>query len=184
MKNMTQTDASDGTVIYTVGHSTLLISDFVDLLKAHGIDLVADVRSIPGSRRNPQFNREALSASLRRAGIAYVHLGALGGFRRPSKDSVNTGWRNSAFRGYADHMSTPEFAAGFDELVSAAREKTVAVMCSEAVPWRCHRSLIGDALLSRGFRVLDILGRDEVRPHELTPFAEVRGDRITYPAGG
>lgn len=158
------------------------ISAFIDILKDRGVELLADVRSVPGSRHNPQFNREALASSLRRAGIGYVHMSGLGGFRRPAADSINTGWRNGAFRGYADYMSTPEFARAIDGLASAARGKTVAVMCSEAVPWRCHRSLIGDALLVRNFHVVDILGSREERAHRLTPFAVVEGTRITYPA--
>lgn len=183
METFETSDEEAGPVIYTVGHSTLPISVFIELLKVHGVQMVADVRSVPGSRRNPQFNREALAASLGEDGIEYVHMSGLGGFRKPVPGSVNTGWRNSAFRGYADYMSTPRFDESLESLASAARSRTVAVMCSEAVPWRCHRSLIADALLVRGFRVLEIIGRREVRPHRLTSFARVEETRITYPEG-
>src|SRR5262249_4903016 len=146
-----------------------------------GVAAIADVRAIPRSRHVPHFNSDALARDLPRLGIAYLPLPALGGRRHARKDSPNTGWRNAAFRGYADYMQTAEFGAGFDELERAAAERPTAVMCAEAVPWRCHRSLLADALLVRGWRVIDLIGPASVRPHELTKFARVEGGRITYP---
>jgi uncharacterized protein (DUF488 family) len=174
-------------VTLTVGHSTRTWKDFLGLLRAYGVQRVVDVRSIPRSRHNPQFNRETLPAKLRAAGIAYVHLGKLGGLRRARPDSPNQGWRNASFRGYADYMQTPEFEVALERLMKLARQKRSAIMCAEAVPWRCHRSLIGDALVARGIHVEDILTPTRSRIHTLTPFAcvredGVRGKRITYPA--
>jgi len=171
----------DGTTIYTVGHSTHPIEEFTALLQAHGVKRLVDVRTIPKSRHNPQFMKDALAASLRAAGISYRWVRALGGLRRAHEGSPNGGWRNASFRGYADYMQTPEFAAAVDDLVSHAKHDDLAIMCSEAVPWRCHRSLIGDALLVRGVRVLDIMSKSSARPHKLTPFAHVDGTNITYP---
>jgi uncharacterized protein (DUF488 family) len=167
--------------IYTIGHSTRTIEQFLELLKAHGIQEIVDVRTIPKSRHNPQFGKETLAASLEQAGIAYTHLEKLGGLRHTSKDSVNLGWQNSSFRGFADYMGTPEFQAGLGELKAAAEKKTVAIMCAEAVPWRCHRSLIADALITQGWQVLHIQSRKPAQPHELTPFLKVRDGEITYP---
>jgi uncharacterized protein (DUF488 family) len=169
------------TVIFTIGHSTRTWKGFLELLRAHGIKRVIDVRSIPRSRHNPQFNRETLSAKLRSARIGYVHLRKLGGRRRARRDSLNMGWRNTSFRGYADYMQTPDFEAGLQRLMMLAKQKRSALMCAEAVPWRCHRSLIADALTARGVRVADIVGGKCSRVHELTSFARVRGHRITYP---
>jgi uncharacterized protein (DUF488 family) len=168
--------------IYTIGHSTRTIEQFLELLKAHGIQQIVDVRTIPKSRHNPQFGKEALAASLEQAGIAYTHLEKLGGLRHTSKDSVNLGWQNASFRGFADYMATPEFQAGLDELKAFAEKKTVAIMCAEAVPWRCHRSLIADALTIQGWQVLHIQSRKTVSPHELTPFLKVQDGKLTYPA--
>ena len=168
--------------IYTIGHSTRTIEQFIELLKAHGIEELVDVRTIPRSRHNPQFGREDLAASLQQAGIAYTHLGKLGGLRHASKDSVNLGWQNTSFRGFADYMATPEFTLGLDELKSLAEQKTVAIMCAEAVPWRCHRSLISDALTILGWKVLHIQSRKTANLHKLTPFLEVLDGKITYPA--
>lgn len=170
--------------VLTVGHSTRSLEAFADLLRAHGIEQVVDVRTVPRSRRNPQFNRETLPAALAAYGIGYTHLPSLGGLRHPHADSPNTAWRNLSFRGYADYMATPEFAAGLDALLALtqASRQHVAIMCAEAVPWRCHRSLIADALLVRGVPVEDILGATRRQPHRLTPFARVEGMRITYPA--
>ena len=168
--------------IFTVGHSTRSIEEFLSILQAHAVEQLVDVRTIPKSRRVPQFNQDALAASLKPADIAYVHLKALGGLRHPKKDSINLGWRNASFRGYADYMNTPEFHAALDRLVELARKKRTAIMCAEAVPWRCHRSLIGDALLVRGVEVEDILSATSLRPHEMTPFAHVQGLELTYPA--
>jgi uncharacterized protein (DUF488 family) len=168
--------------LFTVGHSTRGLDKLVELLREHEVTLLADVRTVPGSRRMPHFGGAALTAVLPRLGIDYVHLPELGGLRRPRPDSPNTGWRNESFRGYADHMATPEFQAGLDRLLALARDRGVAVMCAEAVPWRCHRSLIADALLARGVEARHIIGHGAARPHTLTPFARVEGARITYPA--
>jgi uncharacterized protein (DUF488 family) len=168
--------------IFTIGHSTHPIGEFIDILKVYGIERLVDVRSIPRSRHTPQFNRDRLARRLRSEHIAYTHLKALGGLRHAFKDSVNMGWRSASFRGYADYMQTMPFAAGLERLLKLARTKQVAIMCAEAVPWRCHRSLIGDALLVRGVRVQDIFSRTAAREHKRTPFAKVRNGRITYPA--
>ena len=154
----------------------------MELLKAHGIQQIVDVRTVPKSTHNPQFGKEALAASLEQAGIAYTHLEKLGGRRHTSKASVNLGWQNASFRGFADYMATPEFQAGLDELKALAEKKTVAIMCAEAVPWRCHRSLIADALTIQGWQVLHIQSRKTARPHELTPFLKVQDGKLTYPA--
>lgn len=167
--------------IYTIGHSTHPIDEFLKMLQAYEIGLLVDVRTIPKSRHNPQFNQEELARLLPEHGIDYVHLKELGGLRHTTKDSINTGWRNLSFRGYADYMQTEEFRAGIEHLMQLAQARRTAIMCSEAVPWRCHRSLIGDALLVRGVHVLDIMGEKSARPHELTPWARVEGTSITYP---
>jgi uncharacterized protein (DUF488 family) len=168
--------------VFTIGHSTRTIEEFLAILAAHGIERLVDVRSIPKSRRVPQFNSDSLAASLREKGIEYVHLKSLGGLRHAKKDSVNLGWRNASFRGYADYMATEEFRAGIARLLELAREKRTAIMCAEAVPWRCHRSLIGDALLVRGVDVEDIMTATSVQPHEMTSFAKTDGLDIHYPA--
>ncbi len=167
--------------VFTIGHSTRSLEAFVDLLRAHGVTLVADVRTIPRSRHNPQFNRETLPGALVDAGMHYEHLARLGGLRRATADSPNTGWRNASFRGFADYMQTADFAAGLDELLELERQGRVAIMCAEAVPWRCHRSLIADALLVRGIGVLHIISAGKTQVHALTPFARIDGTRITYP---
>jgi len=168
--------------IFTVGHSTRTLEELVGLLRANGVVLVADVRTAPGSRRMPHFARAALAADLPRLGIEYVHLPELGGLRRPRPDSPNAGWRNDSFRGFADHMATDGFRDGLDRLLELAGRRDLAVMCAEAVPWRCHRSLIADALLARGVEVRHIIGPGRAGPHALTPFARVEGDAVTYPA--
>jgi uncharacterized protein (DUF488 family) len=168
--------------VFTLGHSTRSIDAFLAMLHGHGVQSLLDVRTVPKSRHNPQFARDALASALRASGIAYDHVPALGGLRRARPDSANTGWRNTSFRGYADYMQTPEFAAAIDALVARARLQTVACMCAEAVPWRCHRSLIADALIVRGVDVADITGPASLRPHRLTPFASVTGTTVTYPA--
>ena len=168
--------------IFTIGHSTHPIEEFIALLKNYGIEQLVDVRTVPKSRHVPQFNSDALEASLREAGIGYVHLKALGGLRHAKKDSMNMCWRNASFRGYADYMETEEFAKGIDRLIVLAKAKRTVIMCAEAVPWRCHRSLVGDALLVQGIVVEDIMSATSVRPHKLTEFAKVDGHRITYPA--
>jgi uncharacterized protein (DUF488 family) len=166
--------------IFTVGHSTRPAEDFVALLRAHGVKLLADVRTVPRSRHNPQFNRDVLPETLKRAAIDYVHLPELGGLRKPRVDSTNLGWRNPSFRGYADYMETPMFEAGLDRLIREANERPAAVMCAEAVPWRCHRSLIGDALVARGYDVFEIMSAAKAQSHRMTPFAMVRDGRVRY----
>lgn len=168
--------------IWTVGHSTRTIEEFVHLLRSFGIEAVADVRTVPRSRRNPQFNREEMERSLPSAGIEYVHMGRLGGLRHPRKDSPNAGWRNEGFRGYADYMQTPEFEEALAELIELAGRRHTAIMCAEVLPWRCHRSLIADALLLRGFEVTEIMDEGESREHRMTSFAVVEGFKVTYPA--
>ena len=167
--------------LYTIGHSTRTLDEFIAILKAHQIATIADVRTVPRSRRVPQFNAESLPRDLANADIEYMHMPALGGLRKTRADSPNMAWRNASFRGYADYMQTPEFWAGIDELIAIATTKTTAIMCAEAVPWRCHRSLIGDAMLVRGWEVLDLMTVKSAKPHKLTPFAKHRGRRITYP---
>lgn len=168
-------------VVFTVGHSNRTLEEFLALLRAHGVALVVDVRKMPRSRKNPQFNIDALPQSLRDVGIGYVHLPDLGGLRRRDPNSPNTGWRNASFRAYADYMLTPEFERGLQEFLKQASERTAALMCAEAVPWRCHRSLIADALTARGVSVMDILSASRAQPHLLRPWAHVEGARITYP---
>ena len=168
--------------IHTIGHSTRTLEELIGLLKAHGIETLADVRTVPRSRRVPQFDKDSLPTALTASGIEYVHMKALGGWRHARKDSPNTGWRNASFRGYADYMLTAEFEAAIGALVELARKKRVAIMCAEAVPWRCHRSLISDALVVRGIEVKHIVGDGPADPHKLTEFAQVHGTRITYPA--
>ncbi len=167
--------------ILTIGHSNRPLDEFLALLGAHGVQCVVDVRTIPRSRHNPQFNSDALMNSLREADIGYVHKKQLGGLRHPKKDSVNTGWRNASFRGFADYMQTPEFGAALADLIEFTRGKRCAIMCAEAVPWRCHRSLIADALIARKVAVEHIMSRTSRQAHALTPFAKVSGERITYP---
>ena len=167
--------------VFTIGHSTRPLAEFIAMLRAHGVARVVDVRSIPRSRHNPQFNRESLARHLRAARIGYVHLKKLGGLRHAKADSANLGWHNTNFRGFADYMQTDEFLEGLARLEKLATEKPTAIMCAEAVPWRCHRSLIADALVVRDFPVEDILSVARAQEHELTPFARVRGLRITYP---
>jgi len=167
--------------IYTVGHSTHPIDEFVDLLRAHGVGQLVDIRTIAKSRHNPQFWEDAMRESLPANGIVYQRLESLGGLRPTTKDSVNGEWKNKSFRGYADYMQTDAFAAGLAELLTLAKKKPTAIMCAEAVPWRCHRSLVGDALLVRGVEVLDIMTPKSAKPHKLTSFAHVDGTTITYP---
>ncbi len=169
-------------LVLTVGHSTRPIGKFIELLELHGVERVVDVRTVPKSRRNPQFGQDLLRDSLRSAGIGYTHMPALGGLRRARPDSPNAGWRNASFRGYADYMQTPQFAKALEELIELAAKQRIAAMCAEAVPWRCHRSLIADALLVRGISSEDIASPTRRTPHQLTPFARVRGTELTYPA--
>jgi uncharacterized protein (DUF488 family) len=170
--------------VLAIGHSTRSIEELVELLRSCGVATLADIRTIPRSRRNPQFARDALANALPAAGIRYVHLPRLGGLRHARKDSPNAAWNNASFRGYADHMSSGEFEEGLVELRALARQGPVAVMCAEAVPWRCHRSLLADALFARGVVVEHIVGKARSRPHRVTPFAIIEGRRVTYPAAG
>jgi uncharacterized protein (DUF488 family) len=171
----------DPPTLYTVGHSNRTWDEFVALVRAHHVTAIADVRRFPGSRRLPQFNDAHLAQNLPAAGIAYLPFPDLGGRRKPHPDSPNTGWRNDGFRAYADHMQTPAFRAALEELMAQAAHTATAIMCAEAVPWRCHRSLIADAMLVRGWQVLDIMSPTSAKPHKLTPFARVSGTDITYP---
>jgi uncharacterized protein (DUF488 family) len=167
--------------IFTLGHSTLPIERFMTVLQTYGIERLADIRTIPRSRHNPQFNDTTLANSLRAQHLDYVHLRALGGLRHARKDSLNTGWRNESFRGFADYMQTEEFENALEVLIRMGKEKRVAIMCAEAVPWRCHRSLVADALSVHRVPVVEILSGSSYRIHTLTPFARVEGVRITYP---
>jgi uncharacterized protein (DUF488 family) len=168
-------------MILTVGHSTHPIAAFLELLAAHGVEQLMDVRTIPKSRRNPQYNSDALADALQAAHIQYRHMPGLGGLRHPRKDSINSAWQNDSFRGYADYMQTPAFTTALDELVGLSRDTRVAIMCAEAVPWRCHRSLIADALVARGVAACEIVSVKRLQPHRMTPFAIVEGARVTYP---
>ena len=166
--------------VATIGHSTRAIEKFIELLRAHGIEQLVDIRTIPRSRHNPRYNRESLPAELAPHDIRYVHLAALGGLRRARPDSPNTGWRNLSFRGFADYMQTPKFEAGIATLIQLAGERPTAIMCAEAVPWRCHRSLVADALAVRGIAVQHIQTTGKASPHQLTSFACVSGTAIVY----
>ncbi len=176
--------AGDERTLFTIGHSTRTLEELVGILKAHGVETLADVRTVPRSRRVPWFNAETLGDDLARFGIGYVPMGELGGLRKSKADSVNTAWRNASFRGYADYMQTPAFEAGLERLTEIASARPTAVMCAEAVPWRCHRSLIGDAMIARGWRVVDLMGEKSAKPHKLTEFAKVEGTKVTYPGEG
>jgi uncharacterized protein (DUF488 family) len=170
-------------VVMTIGHSTRPIEEFIHLLRSHDVQRLVDVRTVPRSRHNPQFNRDQLSPSLHAARIHYSYMPGLGGFRHAKPDSLNMGWRNASFRGYADYMQTPDFQQHLDTLIGLAQQERIAVMCAEAVPWRCHRSLIADALLVRGIEAQEITSPTATRLHALTPFAQVNGTQILYPAG-
>jgi uncharacterized protein (DUF488 family) len=168
-------------VVYTIGHSARPIEEFIGLLQENEIACVLDIRTVPRSRHNPQFNRDTLPESLAAVGIAYRHIAGLGGLRHARPDSPNAGWRNASFRGYADYMQTDEFESNVEALVELARTERCVLMCAEAVPWRCHRSMVADALVSRGIRVEHIMGPHKLKPHTLTPFAQVHGTHISYP---
>lgn len=165
--------------IMTIGHSTYPIEEFIKILEKHGVEMVVDVRTIPRPRHNPQFNKDQLPPALGK--IGYIHFSGLGGLRHPKKDSPNTGWKNDSFRGFADYMQTDEFEKSLDELIELAQTRKIVIMCAEAVPWRCHRSLIADALLVRKINVEHIYSKTSIKPHKLTPFAKVNGNIITYP---
>jgi uncharacterized protein (DUF488 family) len=166
--------------LLTVGHSTHSIDAFIGILRAHGVEMLVDVRTVPRSRHNPQFNRDVLPVTLEGAGIGYVHLPALGGLRYARADSANTGWRNASFRGFADYMQTTEFTAALDGLIELSQASRTAIMCAESLPWRCHRSLIADALTVRGIFVEHIMSAVSRKAHALTSFAKVEGDKIVY----
>lgn len=167
--------------LYTIGHSNRTWDEFLGLLRAHGVKAVADVRRFPGSRRLPQYNDAYLAQNLPAAGIAYLPFPNLGGRRKPNPNSPNAGWRNESFRAYADYMQTSTFTAALDDLMAQAAQIPTAIMCAEAVPWRCHRSLIADALIVRGWQVLNIMSPTQAKQHKLTPFARVQGVEISYP---
>jgi len=168
------------TPVLTIGHSTRPLEEFIDLLKAHEVTTLVDVRTVPRSRHNPQFNTDALRDALEQHGIGYAHVPGLGGFRRAREDSPNIGWRNASFRGYADYMQTPEFAQHLARVMELATQQRLALMCAEAVPWRCHRSLIADALIVRGIPVEEIISKTRREAHALTSFAQVSGILISY----
>src|SRR5437879_2281299 len=174
--------AEPSNIVLTIGHSTRTLDEFIRLLQAHDVSRVVDVRTVPRSRHNPQFNKTSLPGSLKKVGVGYVHLSGLGGLRHAKSDSLNTGWRNASFRGYADYMQTPDFEQSLEKLIQLANKDRIALMCAEAVPWRCHRSLIADALLVRGIHTEDIMIPTRRQVHTLTAFAKVRGTTITYPA--
>ena len=169
-------------MLWTIGHSTRTIDEFITLLTTHGIQRIVDVRTIPRSRHNPQFNREALAKSLTQAKLAYIHRPQLGGLRKAKKDSFNDGWKNASFRGYADYMQTDEFWTALEELIADGTDMKTAMMCAEAVPWRCHRSLIADALTVKKWTVWHIMSETKSDEHRLTSFAMIKDIRITYPA--
>ena len=169
-------------VVLTVGHSTRPLEEFIALLTPHSVSQLIDVRTVPRSRHNPQFNRETLPIALKNAGIRYAHLPGLGGFRHTHPGSANTGWRNLSFRGYADYMQTPEFAQNLADLIEQAMHERIALMCAEAVSWRCHRSLIADALVVHGIRAQEIVSATRLQDHALTAFARIDGTAITYPS--
>jgi uncharacterized protein (DUF488 family) len=171
------------TVVFTIGHSTRTIEEFIEILKHYGIKKVVDIRTIPKSRHNPQFNEESLVETLKSAGIGYRHMKGLGGLRHTIKDSLNTGWRNASFRGFADYMQSDEFEEGLQKLMDIAGKKIAVIMCAEALPWRCHRSLVGDALVNRGIIVRHIMNAHSAMEHKLTPWAKVKGEKIIYPVG-
>ncbi len=167
--------------VYTVGHSTRTIGEFIKILKCYNIETVVDVRTIAASRHNPQYNEEDLCKSLNRKGIGYIHCIGLGGLRHTTKASINTAWENSSFRGYADYIQTPQFQENLNRLIDIIKDKQTVIMCAEILPWRCHRSLIGDALLVLNIEVIDIINEKTSKPHPLTSFAKVNGNRIVYP---
>ena len=168
-------------MILTIGHSTRSLDELIALLRAHGVLQLADIRTVPRSRRHPQFAIDALSATLPAAGIAYRHFASLGGLRKPRPGSTNTAWQHAGFRGYADYMGTPEFEQGLATLIHWSEAAQTAIMCAEAVWWRCHRRLVADALLARGIEVRHIISAAEPRPHSLTEFGRIEAGRVTYP---
>jgi uncharacterized protein (DUF488 family) len=170
--------------VYTIGHGTRTIEAFVQILQSHEIATVVDVRTITKSRHNPQYNEEDLRKSLTQKGIGYIHCSGLGGLRHTTKDSMNTAWHNESFRGYADYMQTAQFQAALQHIIDIIRQKQTVIMCAETLPWRCHRSLIGDALLLHNIAVTDVINEKSSKPHALTSFAKIDGTTITYPGDG
>jgi uncharacterized protein (DUF488 family) len=169
--------------VMTIGHSTCTLEFFIRMLKTYDVTMVVDIRTVPRSKHNPQFNKETMPDELKTAGIEYIHMLGLGGLRHPHSDSPNTGWKNNSFRGFADYMQTEEFEDNLKTLINIAGQRRIALMCAEAVPWRCHRSLIADALVIRGIQVEHIMSLSRTQPHKLTPFALVKDLCITYPPG-
>jgi uncharacterized protein (DUF488 family) len=167
-------------VVMTIWHSTRQVAEFIRLLKAQNVKRLVDVRTVPRSRHNPPFNRDQLAAPLHFARFHYRYMPGLGGFRHARLDSINTAWRNASFRSYADYMQTPEFKKNLDALIELAKREQVVVMCAEAVPWRCHRSLVADAIVARGVEVKEITSATRARPHPLTPWGRVNGNQVTY----
>ncbi|MEM3252888.1 MAG: DUF488 domain-containing protein [Candidatus Micrarchaeaceae archaeon] len=167
--------------MFTIGYSTRQLGKFIEMLKGHGIKILIDVRTVPRSKHKPEFNAESLPKPLRKCGIRYLHMKELGGLRKPDKDSVNTGWINASFRGFADYMQTKDFDDAIKRLMALADKKNVALMCAEGNPFRCHRSLIADAMLVRGYKVFEITGNKSSSEHRLTKFAKVSKKKITYP---
>ena len=172
---------SESTIVLTIGHSTRTLEEFIELLKTYSVNLLVDVRTVPRSRHNPQFNKETLIGTLKQEGIRYIHMPEIGGLRHPKRDSINLAWENSGFRGYADYMQTQEFIDNLLKIVAMARENCLALMCAEALPWRCHRSLISDALVVHHIKVEHIISKTSTINHQLTEFAHVEGTKITYP---
>jgi uncharacterized protein (DUF488 family) len=169
-------------IVMTIGHSTRPVKEFIRLLKAHQVQRLVDVRTVPRSRHNPLFNRSELSSALHSSRLHYTYMQGLGGFRHANRDSLNTGWHNASFRGFADYMQTPEFRENLDDLIKLVKSERIAIMCAEAVPWRCHRSLIADALLARRIEVQEITSALRTRPHTLTPWGKIDETQVTYPA--
>jgi uncharacterized protein (DUF488 family) len=177
-----ESQSNDGVELWTIGHSTRPFDEFLALLATWRIGTLVDVRTVPRSRRHPAFNTDELAAALPERGVAYVHMPGLGGFRKPDPDSTNAAWKNDSFRGYADYMRTSEFDASLRELIELAQRGRVAIMCAEAVPWRCHRSLIADALVAHGHTVRHIMSTTKADAHRLTRFARIDSGHVTYPA--
>jgi len=167
--------------VYTIGHSTMTIESFIKIINTYGIKEVVDIRTIPRSRHNPQFNKDTLPGYLKKSNIRYLHMAGLGGLRHARPDSVNKAWRNDSFRGYADYMQTDRFESALEKLVGLSRRRSVVLMCAESLPWRCHRSLVADALLIRRIQAIDIFSPTINKKHVLTPWAKERGKHLTYP---
>ena len=182
MSTMVKRISERKTVVFTIGHSTRTIAEFIEIIKAYGIKQVVDIRTIPRSRFTPQFNEDTIRENLKAVKIGYLHMKGLGGLRHALKDSLNRGWKNASFRGFADYMQTVDFDESLEKLIETAAKRATVIMCAEAVPWRCHRSLVGDALLVHGVQVRDIMSVNSSRDHTLTPWAKVTGEQIIYPS--